>query len=59
MTTLILNPVHLIFIIHLERIICFACTFRDINTIDGILTWTKGEQWTLELINNNLLVFIK
>jgi len=42
MTTLILNPVHLIFIIHLERIICFACTFRDVNTTDGILTWAEG-----------------
>jgi len=25
-----------------ECILCFACTFRDINTTDGILTWTKG-----------------
>ena len=24
-----------------ECILCFACTFRDINTIDGILTWAK------------------
>ena len=25
-----------------ECILCFACTFRDINTTDGILTWEKG-----------------
>ena len=24
-----------------EYILCFACTFQDINTIDGILTWAK------------------
>ena len=24
-----------------ECILCFACTFRDVNTIDGILTWAK------------------
>ena len=24
-----------------ECILCFACTFRDINTTDGILTWAK------------------
>ena len=24
-----------------EYILCFACTFRDVNTIDGILTWAK------------------
>ena len=23
-------------------ILCFAYTFRDINTTDGILTWGKG-----------------
>ena len=25
-----------------EYILCFACTFRDNNTTDGILTWAKG-----------------
>ena len=25
-----------------ECILCLACTFRDINTTDGILTWAKG-----------------
>jgi len=25
-----------------ECILCFACTFRDVNTTDGILTWAKG-----------------
>ena len=25
-----------------EYILCFAGTFRDINTTDGILTWAKG-----------------
>ena len=24
-----------------ECILCFACTFRDVNTTDGILTWAK------------------
>jgi len=24
-----------------EYILCFACTFRDVNTTDGILTWEK------------------
>ena len=24
-----------------KYILCFACTFRDINTTDGILTWAK------------------
>ena len=24
-----------------ECILCFACTFRDFNTNDGILTWEK------------------
>ena len=24
-----------------KYILCFACTFRDVNTIDGILTWAK------------------
>ena len=24
-----------------KYILCFACTFRDINTTDGILTWEK------------------
>ena len=25
----------------LEYILCFACTFRDVNTNEGILTWSK------------------
>ena len=25
-----------------ECILCFACTFRDIKTSDGIFTWAKG-----------------
>ena len=24
-----------------EYILCFACTFRDVNTADGIFTWAK------------------
>ena len=24
-----------------EFILCFACTFRDVNTADGIFTWAK------------------
>ena len=24
-----------------EYFLCFACTFRDVNTKDGILTWEK------------------
>ena len=25
-----------------KYILCFACTFRDVNTTDGILAWAKG-----------------
>ena len=42
MISLLFTEICMIRLLREEKyILCFACTFRDINTTDGILTWEK------------------
>ena len=41
LANLVLRLIRLVLLEEGEYILCFACTFRDINTTEGILTWAK------------------